>query len=340
MHGNISIFIPHSGCPNDCSFCNQRTISGSRSAPAIEEVREILGAAYMTGMERGTLGNTEIAFFGGSFTAVDRVYMVSLLDTAAEFLGGDEKPGFRGIRISTRPDCIDGEILGILKKYGVTSIELGAQSMDGEVLAANARGHSADDVRTACGMIRAAGFELGVQMMVGLYKSTPERELFTCEELIKCCPDTVRVYPVAVLRGTVLERLYNSGEYVLYPFEKCVEICAELAVRFERAGVKIIRMGLHSEEGVGENAVAGFYHPAFGEVVTSFRVREIIRKNLREGENVCEAAGGFMSALSGHKKCNRKYFDEHFPGRVKLLRNDDLPGRTVAVNGELFSFRG
>ena len=164
----------------------------------------------------------------------------------------------------------------------------------------------------------------------------PEDEVFTCEELIKIRADTVRIYPVAVLRGTELERLYLSGEYVLYPFDRCVEICADISGRFARAGVRVIRMGLHAEEGVKENAVAGFYHPAFGEIVTSFKVRKIIRENLREGENICEAARCFMSALAGHKKCNRDFFDSNFPGRVVFRCNDDVPRRWVAVNGKLF----
>lgn len=336
MHGNFSVFIPHLGCPNNCSFCDQRTISGETSAPTVQEVREGLSGAHRLGCERGTLSDTEIAFFGGSFTAIDRGYMISLLETAAEFLESPLSPGFSGIRISTRPDCIDEEILGILKKYGVTSIELGAQSMSGRVLSANRRGHTAEDVFTASQMIRSHGFELGVQMMVGLYKSTPPDEIFTCEQLIKCAPDTVRIYPVAVLRGTELERLYLSGEYVLYPFEKCVEICADISGRFARAGVRVIRMGLHAEDGVRDNAVAGFYHPAFGEVVTSFKVREIIRKNLREGVNICRAHSSFMSALSGHKKCNREFFDTHFPGRVIFRCSDDIARGCVEVNGVLF----
>ena len=135
MHGNISIFIPHLGCPNDCSFCNQRTISGESAAPSAERVREILRGAYRTGLERGSPGETEIAFFGGSFTAVPRDYMISLLETAGEFLSRENTKGFSGIRISTRPDCIDEEVLEILKDHGVSAIELGAQSMRDSVLA-------------------------------------------------------------------------------------------------------------------------------------------------------------------------------------------------------------
>lgn len=336
MHGNISIFIPHVGCPNACSFCDQRTISGERSAPSAAQVRQVLCEAHRLGCERGSLGDTQIAFFGGSFTAIDRGYMISLLEAAGEFLGKSSSEGFSGIRISTRPDCIDEEILGILKSYGVTAIELGAQSMSDDVLAANGRGHSSGDVFAACEMIRSHGFELGVQMMVGLYMSRREDEIFTCEQLIKCCPDTVRIYPVAVLRGTELERLYLSGEFVLYPFEECVEICADISGRFARAGVRVIRMGLHAEDGVRENAVAGFYHPAFGEIVASFKVREIIRENLREGVNICEAHSSFMSALSGHKKCNRKFFEGLLPGRVVFRCNDDIARGCVAVNGVSF----
>ncbi|MCM1578002.1 MAG: radical SAM protein [Ruminococcus sp.] len=333
MKGNVAVFIPHAGCPNDCSFCNQRTISGSIKPPTGGEVREILRGAYEICEKKGTLGDTEIAFFGGSFTAIDRGYMRELLETAGEFLQRDGHTGFRGIRISTRPDCIDEEVLGVLKRHGVTSVELGAQSMDEGVLAANMRGHGGEDVRNACRLIKWAGVELGVQMMVGLYGSNPEKELYTCDELIKCRPDTVRIYPVAVLRGTALEKLYAKGEYTLYPFEKCVEICAELARRFERAGVRIIRMGLHAEDGVGENSVAGFYHPAFGEVVSSYRIRETVRENLKEGVNVCEVGRRYASVLYGHKRCNGEYFEERYPGRVRFGVNEDVTAGCVRVNG-------
>ena len=165
-HSNVAIFIPHVGCPHLCSFCNQRNISGENSIPTGEDVKNICFSAINEITDKS---NAEIAFFGGSFTAIDRTYMIELLSAASEFVG---KGKFKGIRISTRPDYIDDEVLYILKKYGVTSIELGAQSMSDRVLEANERGHSAEDVRKASLLIKEHGFELGLQMMVGLYQST------------------------------------------------------------------------------------------------------------------------------------------------------------------------
>ncbi len=262
-HSNISIFIPHIGCPHQCSFCDQRTISGAQHLPDGNEVREICGKALS---EVKSSENTEIAFFGGSFTAIPRDYMVELLDAAKEFVGGTR---FRGIRCSTRPDCIDREVLDILKEYGVTAIELGAQSMDAEVLTANERGHSADDVVNACHLIREYGFELGLQMMTGLYKSDPERDMETFLRLAELLPDTMRIYPVVILNGTKLADLYRSGEYVPYSFEKAVDICSDMLEEAENRGIRVIKCGLHASEFVEQDKVGGFYHPAFRELCES-----------------------------------------------------------------------
>ena len=262
-HSNISIFIPHIGCPHQCSFCDQRTISGAQHLPDGNEVREICSKALN---EVKSPGNTEIAFFGGSFTAIPRDYMVELLDAAKEFVGGAR---FKGIRCSTRPDCIDREVLDILKKYGVTAIELGAQSMDAEVLTANERGHSADDVVNACHLIREYGFEIGLQMMTGLYKSDPEKDMETFGRLAELSPDTMRIYPVVILNGTKLADLYRSGEYVPYSFEKAVDICSDMLEEAENRGIRVIKCGLHASEFVEQDKAGGFYHPAFRELCES-----------------------------------------------------------------------
>ncbi|MBR7061045.1 MAG: radical SAM protein [Eubacterium sp.] len=190
--GNISIFVPHLGCPKQCSFCNQKTITGKQNQPTPEDVEKALETALK---RRGY--EYEIAFFGGSFTAIDRQYMISLLEAAFPYI---ENGSVKGIRISTRPDCIDTETLDILKKYGVSSIELGAQSMDDEVLQANLRGHTAKDVENASKLIKEYGFELGLQMMTGLYKDTDEKAIETAKKIIALKPETVRIYPTVVLK--------------------------------------------------------------------------------------------------------------------------------------------
>lgn len=203
----------------------------------------------------------EIAFFGGSFTAIDRAYMLSLLHAAAPFL-----PYFHGIRISTRPDYIDGEVLSLLQSHGVTSIELGAQSMHDPVLEWNRRGHTAEDVENACRLIREHSFSLGLQMMTGLYGATPETDLQTAERFVALRPDTVRVYPTVILRGTALAELYQRGMYRPYSPEQSVELCARLILLFAKADIALIRLGLHYSDSLLRNSLGGGYHPAFKEL--------------------------------------------------------------------------
>lgn len=208
----------------------------------------------------------EIAFFGGSFTAIDREYMLELLQAAYPYVKSGQ---VRGIRISTRPDCIDTEILDILKAYGVTSIELGAQSMDNGVLEANRRGHTAQDVADASGLIQSYGFELGLQMMTGLYTDTQEKAVETAERIIALAPETVRIYPTVVLKNTYLAELYEKGVYTPLNVEESVELCARLVPMFENADIKVIRLGLHSGKDIKENMLAGGFHDSFGELVKS-----------------------------------------------------------------------
>lgn len=208
----------------------------------------------------------EIAFFGGSFTAIDREYMLELLQAAYPYVKSGQ---VRGIRISTRPDCIDTEILDILKAYGVTSIELGAQSMDNGVLEANRRGHTAQDVADASGLIQSYGFELGLQMMTGLYTDTQEKAVETAERIIALAPETVRIYPTVVLKNTYLAELYEKRVYTPLNVEKSVELCARLVPMFENADIKVIRLGLHSGKDLKENMLAGGFHDSFGELVKS-----------------------------------------------------------------------
>ena len=259
--GNISIFVPHLGCPCACSYCNQKTITGKNEQPAPQDVK----SAVETALKRKNF-EYEIAFFGGSFTAIEKDYMISLLDAAYAYVKNED---VKGIRISTRPDCIDREILSLLKDYGVTSIELGAQSMDDEVLSANRRGHTAQDVADASKLIKEYGFELGLQMMTGLYKDTNEKAVESAKKIISLAPDTVRIYPTVVLKDTYLAELYLREKYVPLNAEESAELCAVLVPMFEKADIKIIRLGLHSSSDIKKNMLAGGFHDAFGELVKS-----------------------------------------------------------------------
>lgn len=261
-HSNISIFVPHVGCPNMCSFCNQRYITGKHTAPGTNDVIEAVNIAVNS--SKYDPQNTEIAFFGGSFTAINRDYMIDLLETAYVFV---KNRTVKGIRISTRPDSIDDEILELLKKYGVTSIELGAQSLDDEVLKVNNRGHLSIDVENASKLIKKHGFSLGLQMMTGLYGDCDENSIKTAKKIIELQPDTVRIYPTIVLKNTYLAALYSDNKYKPQTLESAVELCSQLLMLFNAANIKVIRLGLHSIE--DNSFIAGPWHPAFSELCYS-----------------------------------------------------------------------
>ena len=261
-HVNIALFVVHKGCPHMCSFCNQRSISGSQKDITPDDVHSAAQTAIATLSEREAAGG-EIAFFGGSFTMVERDYMISLLRAAYEYI---EKGIFKGIRISTRPDGISDEICTILKKYGVTAVELGAQSLDERVLALNERGHTAKQVEDACRMLKIYGFEVGLQMMTGLYGSKDADSLETAEKIVALAPVTVRIYPTVVIKGTKLHDLMLKGEFIPKGINETADLCAKLIPMFENAGIKVIRVGLHSGGGVEEGFAGGAYHPALREI--------------------------------------------------------------------------
>lgn len=289
-----------------CSFCNQHVISGAQKAPTAQEVRNTCLKALE---EIRAPENTEIAFFGGSFTAIPREYMTQLLEAASGFVG---KGRFYGIRISTRPDCINDEVLELLKKYGVTSIELGAQSMSDKVLKANDRGHTSENVKNASGLIKAHGFELGLQMMVGLYGSSISDEQHTFDEIMGLCPDTLRIYPTVILEGTRLGELYKTGEYKPFDFDTVIELCADFIDTAEQNGVRVIKVGLHASEFVEGELLGGFYHPALRELCEGRSYRKAFEEQLAGGYTY----GCFSvpekncSKAAGHKKCNIEYFRE------------------------------
>ncbi len=321
-HINIALFVPDEGCPHRCSFCNQKTISGVHKRLEPEDVVSACETAISSGRD---MSSAEIAFFGGSFTAIERGYMVSLLRAAKQYL---DRGVFKGIRISTRPDCIDAEILALLKQYGVTAIELGCQSMDNTVLALNERGHTSEDCERACALIKKGGFQLGVQMMTGLFGDTDEKAIATAEKLISLLPDTVRIYPTVVLKGTALEKLYESGAYKPQTLEKAVVLCSRLLALFIDAGVRVIRLGLHSGGDVEEGYVAGAYHPAFRELCESRIYRNNIEAFLKENETSNKepeffVSSRYISQAKGQKKSNIDYF-KSLGYNVRLLPRDNM----------------
>lgn len=329
-HINVALFVPDLGCPHRCSFCNQKTISGKTRALTVEDIEKAVERA----LDTADCNEGEIAFFGGSFTAIDREYMIVLLKKAKSYV---DKGLFKGIRISTRPDCISDEILDILSFYGVTSIELGCQSMDDRVLELNNRGHTAQNVILAAQKIKSRGFELGVQMMTGLYGDTDEGTIETAKKLIALSPDTARIYPTVVLENTELASLYEKGEYQPQSIDDAAELCAKLLLMFHQKGIKVIRVGLHSGGNVEEGYVTGVYHPAFREICESktylkLVTDEIEKKNI-ESESIEITVGKkFVSQLTGQKKSNLDKLSQ-MGFKVRIIQNESQEKYKVSVRG-------
>ena len=301
-HANVAVFVPHIGCPHRCSFCNQWTITGKTKQPSPEDVRSAAQIAVASLGEKTK--EAEIAFFGGSFTAVSPDYRRSLLEAAAPYVRSGQ---FRGIRLSTRPDAIDDAILDELCHYGVTTVELGAQSMDDAVLLKNGRGHTAEQVRIASHAILARNLRLGLQMMTGLPGDTPEGARRTARCFAELHPQEVRIYPAIVLPDTQMAEWYRNGSYQPETLEEAVGLCAGLLQYFEERGIRVIRLGLHASPELEKQRLAGPWHPAFRELCESRRwlVRmQSAFHSLPQGSYTLMVPEKLLSQIKGQKKSN------------------------------------
>ncbi len=323
-HRNIPIFIPHLGCPNQCVFCNQRSISGC-SEFCEEDVARQIDRALRT-IPTGT--ETEIAFFGGSFTGIDRGLMCRLLDTAERYV---RTGTVASIRLSTRPDYINDEILEILSHYSVRVIELGLQSMDDTVLQRTKRGHTSHDARKACVAIKRAGFSLVGQMMIGLPDATPESEAATAREIVALGADAARIYPTVVFWDTELCEMVKNGDYTPLSAEEAVCRSEKVLRIFSSAGIPCIRIGLCAGEGLTSEAsvMAGPNHPALGEMVwNAYYYQEILtaldRTDLRGREIVLYVPQKEISKIVGQHRTNIK----------RLLRETDTRIRKIVGEKE------
>jgi len=315
----IPVFVPHLGCPHQCVFCNQRRISGAQSPATGKTVREALEKG-LAGIPAGP--DVCLAFYGGSFTAIPAGEQEELLGAALPFL---RSGALASVRVSTRPDCVDGAALGRLARFGVKTVELGVQSMCPEVLRASKRGHTPEDAARAAALVRAAGFELVLQMMTGLPEDTPERSMETARRLIAMKPDGVRIYPTVVVKDTELYDLWRAGLYREHTVEDAVALCARLAELFGAAGIPVIRMGLNpTEELSAGGAAAGAYHPAFGELVRSrlYLAREAaLLSDADRGKDVTLLVGrGRVSEAVGQRRCNVLALTERFGLRSLRVR--------------------
>lgn len=335
----IPVFVPHLGCPNDCVFCNQRRISGAQQPATAQTVKEAIkqaAALSRNGAKR------QLAFYGGSFTAIPAAEQTALLSAAKEALDRGE---IDAIRLSTRPDAIDAAVLKRLRDYGVETIELGAQSMNDEVLLLSGRGHRAEDVEKASRQIKAAGFQLILQMMTGLPGDTDERSLETARRIAALKPDGVRIYPTVIVRDTALYDLWQAGRYAEHTVEDAVRCCAKLLPVFEAAGIPVIRLGLNpTDELSGGDAVGGAYHPALGELVKSRIMLEKARallQGIAPGSAVVLGVDpGKISQMVGQHRqniqCLCTEFGLHSMKVIgKQMKNDEIKIVSVEIPKEI-----
>lgn len=329
-HKTIPIFVPHMGCPNDCSFCNQRKITGQDTSVTAESVDKQIEAALKTiSCETDCV---EVGFFGGSFTGIEKDVRNQFLSVAKKYIDSGK---VHAIRLSTRPDYINEEILEDLKKYGVTTVELGAQSMDDTVLLKNRRGHTSEDTVRAGKLIKSYGINLGLQMMTGLYCDNNITCMESLEKIIALEPDCVRIYPTLVLRGTYLDELYQSGKYIPQTLEEAVKLCADMKERLDVENIPVIRLGLMASDNINPDAdvVAGPYHPSIGELVQSEIFLRKILKTLDCDADVLVNEKD-ISAFVGNKKCNvKKLKDKGFNINFKTDKNI-LPNQFKIIRKE------
>ena len=330
----IPIFVPHLGCPNDCTFCNQKSISGQTKQVTPKDVKQTI-EKYLKGFKEKNLP-TEVAFFGGSFTGIDINTQEELLKAAYEFIKAKR---IDSIRVSTRPDYIDKERLKLLKKYGVKTIELGVQSSNNYILKKCKRGHTFEDVKKASKLIRKYRFTLGHQMMIGLPESTRIDELNTAKDLAKLKPKLIRLYPVLVIKNTQLEKEYKKGEYEPLTVLQAVERCKELYYFFARKKIAVIRMGLQNTDIISDpkkeesEFVAGPYHEAFGQLVEDSIwydaiLEKIKRFNVKVKEIQINVNPENVNNVIGHKKENVNKLKELYDVKVKVSQDKSIkPGK-------------
>ncbi|MFR9071123.1 MAG: elongator complex protein 3, partial [Paraclostridium sp.] len=318
----IPIFVPHRGCPHDCIFCNQKKITGVSTDITSDDVRRII-EEYLTTIDKDA--SIEIAFFGGSFTAIDMDIQRNLLSVAKEYV---DKNIVSDIRMSTRPDCINDEILTMLKEYKVSIIELGVQSLDDRVLIDSVRGHSDKDVFESANLIKKYGIKLGLQMMIGLPSDAEEKCIYTAKEFIKLNPDCVRVYPTLVVKETGLEKLLVENKYTPFTLDESIEIVKKVLVLFYTNNINVIRVGLQATEdiAIGKEVLAGPYHPAYRELVESKMYGDYIeylinKYEAKENINVLVNKKN-VSRILGNKKSNVKELKEKYGVILKTKESE------------------
>jgi histone acetyltransferase (RNA polymerase elongator complex component) len=305
-HCNIPIFIPELACPHQCVFCNQEKISSTFSVPKPNEIGNII-ETYLKTIQKNRSIN--IGFFGGSFTGIPKEEMVAYLKAASPYV---ENGQVDGIRISTKPDYITEEILDVLEQYRVTAIELGAQSTNNKVLLKSGRGHQFNTIENAAKLIKKRKFELGLQMMIGLPHDTLELSVQTAKDIVRLKAGTTRIYPTIVVEGTVLEKMYNKGEYKVLSLKEAVHWSKEVLKIFNAAGTKVLRVGLHpsDELELGKSLIDGPIHPSFKEMVLSALWHDVLLDRvIIKGRSTVHVPKKQLNYAIGYKSQNRNILE-------------------------------
>lgn len=317
-HAIIPIFIPHAGCPHDCVFCNQKAITARTHMPTPADADATVRQWLSTIEKNPDIKHVEIAFYGGSFTAIPMEEQTAYLEIAEKY----KKAGaVDSIHMSTRPDYIDDRILDNLAEHGTDVIELGVQSFDDEVLHRAGRGHDSACVYTSSALIKSYGFTLGIQLMSGLPGDSYEKCIRSARETVKIAPAIGRIYPAVVLRDTAMYEMYRRGTYNPPDLEETIHTVSDMYRILTSGGVNVIRVGLKSTDIIKDRdgAVVGGYHPAIRQLVESEIAREDIEAQIKKsgigsGHAVFSACPESFSNLTGHKKSNRLYFLAAYPG--------------------------
>jgi len=280
----IPVFISHQGCPHRCIFCDQHSITGltkPEEQPVTPDKVKKTVEEWLFRPRKEDKEGVQVAFYGGSFTGLPRQRQEELLGAVRPYI---EAGQVESIRISTRPDYIDDSIVSFLKEFSVSIIELGIQSLDQQVLDASLRGHSVQQSEKAISLLKEKGITVGAQLMCGLPGDSTSRLMTTVKRVAALAPDFVRIYPVLVIRGSGLEKIYRDGMYRPLSLPRAVALSCRMKTVFDQHNIKVVRMGLQPSEELAEKVVAGPYHPAFGELVMSRNLFIKARRILRETE--------------------------------------------------------
>ena len=321
----LPFFLPMQGCPDHCVYCDQRSISGRSQPPDPEEVRRALDCFAPD-------SQAELAYYGGSFTCLPRQAQERWLDLAAPYI---RRGVVGGVRISTRPDAVDGEVCAFLRRHGVTTVELGVQSFHDAVLERSGRSCRQADSRRACAAVREAGLRLGVQLMTGLPGDTPALSRDSLEQALELKAELLRFYPVLVLEGTELARRWRAGDYRPQSLREAVELTADLLERAEAAGATVQRMGLNPGPELEAALLAGPYHPAFGGLVREevcFRRACALLEAAGAGAGPCRlrCASADLAQVVGQRRQGLLRLRERFPGLSVAVDPDLAPGELGA----------